>query len=171
MFFQYLVDVATTTFCRLENTVKKRGQKGVLTVFIYRLLRYIAMTILKYMKCSMVAGVILLYGLGIIVSCKTIIIPKDALISSVNQPITLKIPSNLGTGHQWILPDTSKFGILEHTSITNPDTSESTDLEIFKLMPKQKKGLYRITFYSMRPFDKNPDTANAKKIIKAIALK
>ena len=104
------------------------------------------------------------------VACKAII-PPNALISEQNVPITLQIPSNLGSGHQWRLLDTSQFSVVEHTSISNPDTSQSTDIEIFKLKAKSKKGVYKLTFYNIRPFDKSLDTITSKKYVKAIIIK
>ncbi|WP_293307584.1 hypothetical protein [Pedobacter sp. UBA5917] len=104
-------------------------------------------------------------------ACRTIKIPKDAIISSPQEIIELELPSNLGQGYQWSLIDTSKFAVAEHTSSSNPNPKISTDLEKFKLRSKSKKGVFHLIFYSLRPFDPLTDTINAVKIYKTIVLK
>ena len=90
--------------------------------------------------------------------------------SHVRVPLTIEIPSNLGEGHQWMLFDTTAFRVVSHDSKTNPDKTQSTDLEVYELLPLQK-GNFQLTFYYLRPFDKVLDTANAKKTTKTISIK
>jgi len=86
------------------------------------------------------------------------------------QTFRLSIPSNLGSGYQWVLVDTSYAKVLSHTSVQNPHRKESTDLEVFTLRPL-KKGRTGLVFYNLRPFDANKDTLAAKKIIQKIKIR
>lgn len=80
------------------------------------------------------------------------------------------IPSNLGTGYQWKLYDTTNVKLLSHTAKSNPNTLQSADLEIFKLRPL-KKGKFALCFYYVRIFEIPIDTAHAKKITQKINIK
>jgi hypothetical protein len=96
---------------------------------------------------------------------------KQKLIRiKINRIFSYSIPSNLGTGFQWTIIDTSVFKVKDHTSKSNGISAKYTDTEIFKLIGTAK-GLYKLRFMLLRPFDKVPDTANAKVIVQKIKIK
>jgi hypothetical protein len=82
----------------------------------------------------------------------------------------IDIPSDLGSGHQWVILDSSQFSIVSHTAVSNPDPHISSDIETYKLR-FERSGYYLVKLYYLRVFDKVKDTANSKKIIKTILVK
>ncbi|TDW96568.1 protease inhibitor I42 family protein [Dinghuibacter silviterrae] len=80
------------------------------------------------------------------------------------------LPSNLGDGHQWILPDTSSMKLISHVAIDNKDSTGSTNVEVFTLRPLLK-GDFTLAFYRIRPFDNITDSAGAQKLYQKIHVR
>lgn len=87
-----------------------------------------------------------------------------------NKVFSYSIPSNLGTGFQWTLKDTSKVKILDHFAKSNGTKSAYTDMEVFKLKCGIK-GKHTLMFYYLRPFYKIIDTSNVKVLYQKIRVK
>jgi predicted secreted protein len=106
--------------------------------------------------------------LSIVANCS----PKPSLGQSYRKGdvVTIEIPSNLGKGYQWMLFDTLGNSVLSHDSRSNPNKTESSDIEIYKIK-FHRSGTYILNFYRLRPFDKTFDTTSAQQITKTIVIK
>ena len=122
------------------------------------------------MKLKNIAGILFLSVMLLSFKHKHYYPSKKTIIIYKKKWFSFSLPSNSGTGYQWEMYDTTNFKLMSHTSKSNPDILQSSDLEIFKLRPL-KKGNFQLCFYCIRIFETPVDTVNAKKIIQKIIIK